>query len=223
MKRIPLDMRSWVKHKQRDGDLEIVKYKSWDDVLVRFANGYEVKVQAGQIRKGSVKNRMLPTVFGVGYMGFGAHKSCCGKGGIHSKMYQDWINMIGRCYNPQSIAVNPSYSNCTVCEEWFNFQIFGDWYVDNYPDDGGDYHLDKDILSKGSRVYSPETCSFASPFDNYQEAHAKNAKLISPSGEVVHIYNVSKFCRDNNLSQSAINDITIGKRTSHKGWLSCDK
>lgn len=218
MRKIPKDMMVGFKHDQRDGVAEIVSYKSYDSVLVRFENGYEALVQAGQVRKGSVKNRMLPTVFGVGYMGKGGYKSCNGKGGEHSKIYQDWINMLGRCYNPEVKEAYPSYQGCTVFDSWFNFQNFSEWYTENYPRDGGVYHLDKDILSSGVKIYSPSTCIFVSPFDNYQKAHAKNAELKSPDGDVVIIYNVSKFCRDNGLSQSAMSAVKLGKRKSHKGW-----
>lgn len=223
MRAIPTDMITGVKHKQRDGVATIVKYYNTNKVVVSFENGYGTSVQAGHLRKGTIKNRLLPTVFGIGFMGVGVHKSCSGKGGIHSKIYQDWINMIGRCYNPERLELYPSYSGCTVCDKWHDFQVFGDWYVDNYPADDGDYHLDKDILSYGAKVYSPETCVFVSPFENYQKAHAKKAKLKSPSGEIIEVYNISKFCRDNNLSQPCINDITIGKKDNYKGWSSADE
>ena len=52
-----------------------------------------------------------------------------------------------------------------VCEEWLNFQNFAEWcygqkFFDAKDDKGRSYHLDKDILVKGNRVYSPNTCSF---------------------------------------------------------------
>ena len=51
----------------------------------------------------------------------------------------------------------PSYIGCLVDEEWHNFQNFAEWFEDNYVEG---WHLDKDILIKGNKIYSPETCCF---------------------------------------------------------------
>lgn len=218
MRKIPKDMTDGSVHIQRDGVATVVRYSNTNEVLVRFDNGYKAKVQAGHLRKGTVKNRMLPTVFGVGFIGGNEYKSCSGLGGVHSKVYQDWINMLSRCYSEDRLSLFPSYDGCTVTKEWFNFQVFAKWYFENYPKDGLDYHLDKDILSKGVKVYSPETCLFIAPFENYQKAHAKETVLTSPDKTNKYIYNISKFCRENNLSQPAINEVTLGRRKSYKGW-----
>ena len=40
-----------------------------------------------------------------------------------------------------------------------NFQNFAEWYEENkYEVHGEKIHLDKDILIKGNKIYSPETC-----------------------------------------------------------------
>lgn len=43
-------------------------------------------------------------------------------------------------------------------------------------------------------------------------------KFISPDGEVVEIYNMKKFCLDNNLARSAMSLVSSGKAPHHKGW-----
>ena len=48
---------------------------------------------------------------------------------------------------------------CTVCEEWLNYSNFKVWYDQNRIK-GMALDLDKDILFKGNKVYSPETCCF---------------------------------------------------------------
>ena len=65
--------------------------------------------------------------------------------------------MLIRCYNKKDLEKNPTYKNTTVCIEWCNFQNFAQWFEKNYIDD---WALDKDILVKGNKVYSPETCCF---------------------------------------------------------------
>jgi hypothetical protein len=48
-----------------------------------------------------------------------------------------------------------------VCEDWLNFQNFASWYDENYYEiDGEKMQLDKDILIKGNKVYSSNTCVF---------------------------------------------------------------
>lgn len=42
--------------------------------------------------------------------------------------------------------------------------------------------------------------------------------FINPSGEEVTIYNLRKFCYDNNLLQSKMWMVYNGKRLQHKGW-----
>lgn len=42
--------------------------------------------------------------------------------------------------------------------------------------------------------------------------------LISPNNEIVPIWNLSKFCRDNNLSRYAMRDVIYEERKQHKGW-----
>ena len=71
--------------------------------------------------------------------------------------YIHWKGMVRRCYDKKSLKTRPTYSDCTVCKEWLRFSVFKGWFDKNYIQG---YALDKDILSKGNRVYSPDTCCF---------------------------------------------------------------
>ena len=70
--------------------------------------------------------------------------------------YVSWANMLKRCYssNKQSMTV---YRDVTCCAEWLLFTNFAKWFKNNYV---SGYHLDKDLLIKGNRMYSPNTCIF---------------------------------------------------------------
>lgn len=74
--------------------------------------------------------------------------------------YIVWSNLLRRCLDDEIKAKLPTYQNCTLCEEWHEYSTFRDWYYDpcNGYKDG--YQLDKDILVKGNKLYSPETCCF---------------------------------------------------------------
>lgn len=77
--------------------------------------------------------------------------------------YSRWCNMLKRCYNESSLRANPTYTDCYVCDEWLVFSNFKAWMEKQ---DWEGKALDKDILTTGSKVYSPETCVFVNPILN---------------------------------------------------------
>jgi len=69
--------------------------------------------------------------------------------------------MFKRCYSEEYLTRKPAYRGCTVCEEWHNFQNFAKWYDENYYEILNEkMQLDKDILYKGNKIYSPNNCIF---------------------------------------------------------------
>ena len=107
--------------------------------------------------RGGVACPYEPKLCGVGYMGEGKYKSRVD--GKKTKVYREWQNMLHRCYGVEKN--NPTYRGCEVCEEWHNFQNFAKWYYENYYEiEGETMCLDKDILFKGNKIYSPQTCIF---------------------------------------------------------------
>ncbi len=199
------------------GMLEVIKYINSRNVLVRFVNTGHVKTaRMDDIKNGEVKDPFYPSVLGVGFLGGGEHKVSIN--GKKTKAYICWKSMLERCYSAKRHKENPTYIGCTVHPDWHNFQTFAAWYYKNHPDDGKKYDLDKDIIVKGNRVYSPETCMFVSHEKNMVEAHAKSYTFRSPNGAVTKVYNLNKFCRDNGLHQVFMSQVHSGKRKSHKGW-----
>lgn len=101
----------------------------------------------------------VPSVYGVGYHGEGEYIPSVK--GEHSQASRMWKGMLNRCYNKKYIDKKQSYIDCSVCEEWHNFQNFAKWHEENYYEiEGQEMHLDKDILVKNNKIYSPETCVF---------------------------------------------------------------
>ena len=141
-------------------DMEVIEYINSTKVKVRFiTTGYERYSEAGSIRCGSVKDRLSPAVYGLGYIGDGRFTS------LNTEAYSVWTSMLERCYSSAYLEQNPTYRNCYVCEEWLNFQVFAEYYEETYPRKAkrGDYHLDKDILINGNKLYSPVNCLWATP------------------------------------------------------------
>ena len=74
-----------------------------------------------------------------------------------------WSNLVSRCYNEKLKLKYPTYQDCTICEEWLIFSNFKAWM--EAQDWQGNY-LDKDLLVKGNKIYSPDTCLFVSRYVN---------------------------------------------------------
>ena len=106
-----------------------------------------------------IKDPYEITIFGKGYFGEGIYKSY--DNGKVSKEYTIWYDMLKRCYNPKCHERYPTYIGCEVCDEWLNFQNFAKWHNENYYEIPGERTaLDKDILVKGNKIYSPNTCIY---------------------------------------------------------------
>lgn len=73
------------------------------------------------------------------------------------KAYKCWNHMLERCYSESLHSKFPTYKDCKPCDDWLLFSKFRDWYDKNYIDG---YYLDKDLLVKGNKIYSPDTCVF---------------------------------------------------------------
>lgn len=137
----------------------IIDYKNSNNMLVLFENGYKTSVSYSNFVKGNVKNPYDKSVCGVGFIGEGEYSNSKDKN--RSPQYSRWNSMLGRCYSDSFLKKKPTYKSCEVCEEWHNFQNFAKWYDDNYYEIFGEkMSLDKDILVKGNKIYSPDTCVF---------------------------------------------------------------
>ena len=75
----------------------------------------------------------------------------------HEQVYICWHAMVVRCNSSKVHNRQPAYIGCYVCEEWHYLSKFKEWFDEHYVDG---FALDKDILVKGNREYSPKTCCF---------------------------------------------------------------
>ncbi len=48
--------------------------------------------------------------------------------------------------------------------------------------------------------------------------HSKRYIVCTPNKEEIKVTNLFKFCKENQISQSAMSAIALGKRQYHKGW-----
>lgn len=142
-------------------EMVIVEYRKYSDIDVYFTE-YDWTAKGATYKNFKKENIKCPyerRYFNVGYLGEGKYKAS--ENGKQTRVYKTWYNMIRRCYDEKSLKRNPTYKDCTVCEEWHNFQNFAEWYDRNYYDiDDETMCLDKDILIKHNKIYSTETCIF---------------------------------------------------------------
>lgn len=148
-----------IRYNKYGSRMELIEYHGADNVIIKFEKGKPVKTTWDHFNKGKVKNVYDKSYLGIGYIGEGIYSSMNGKN--KDIRYSYWSGMLERCYNQNYLTKRPTYKGCSVDEEWHNYQNFAKWYDDNYYEVGNErMHLDKDILHKGNKIYSPETCIF---------------------------------------------------------------
>lgn len=145
---------------KRHGSCQVVKYENTYNVLVKFYNPEcIIKCEFNNLKKGEVKNPLQPSFYNKGYIGIGAYSA------KDKRVYTLWNSLLTRAYSEKYHSVQPTYKDVSVCEEWLNFQNFAKWcyskpFFDMKDEKGKVYQLDKDILIRGNKTYSPNTCCF---------------------------------------------------------------
>lgn len=139
------------------GDVKVLKYRSSEDIDIVFLDtGYQTNVRLGNLTQGTIKDRNIPSVFGVGVIGERPKETSVQR----KKTYSMWKKMIERCYCSERYHKNPTYSECSVSEYFKNFANFYNWCEHQVGFSVGRFALDKDILIKGNKIYSENTCCF---------------------------------------------------------------
>ena len=140
------------------GDFKILKYNGSKDVEIQFLKtGYETIVQLGNIKSGKVKDPYAPSVFSIGIVG---NKYQISEGGILIKEYELWTNMLERCYSDTYKKKYPTYEGCEVSDKFKSYEYFYEWCNKQIGFGNQGWHLDKDLLIKGNKVYSENSCVF---------------------------------------------------------------
>ena len=142
-------------------EMVIVEYRKANNIDVCFPqyDWIAKNTRYGDFKNGEIKCPYEPRVYKIGYLGEGEYK--CRENGKLTRVYNTWVNMLQRCYSEEYHKRQPTYKDCEILEKWYNFQNFAKWYDENYYEvDGETMCLDKDILFKHNKIYSPETCIF---------------------------------------------------------------
>lgn len=159
--------------------ITIIEYIDNRNVIVQFDNGYISKTNWDHFKKGSIRSPYCKSFCGIGYLGEGEF-TC------DNIWYEFWRAMIERV-NIKNDGYHRTYENVSICEEWYNYQVFAKWAKDNYYELGSEkINLDKDILVKGNHIYSPNTCSFVPFIINVLFVKSDRARGKFPIGVYWH-------------------------------------
>ena len=140
------------------GDFKILKYNEKTNVQIQFLKtGYETSARLHNIRKGEVKDPYVSSVFGVGVLGTKYPSTI---NGVNTKQYGLWVNMLQRCYSNTHQKKYPTYIGCEVSDNFKCYEYFYEWCNKQVGFDNEGWHLDKDLLVKGNKIYSENTCVF---------------------------------------------------------------
>lgn len=142
------------------GKCKVIDYNGWDSVVVEFCEPkYITTCRKSALTTGYLNNPFYPSVMGKGYRGVGKYDNS------HKEALSLWNNVLKRVFDSDWHIKRPTYKGTSICEDWLDFQNFAEWcYSQNFfnakDDRGRSYCLDKDILVRGNKHYSSETCCF---------------------------------------------------------------
>lgn len=124
--------------------------------------------------------------------------------------YRAWKHMLERCYSAKFQERNPTYQGCTVSDNWLTFSNFKKWMKKQQWEGN---QLDKDLLIEGNKVYSVDTCVFASPMVNTftTDSGAARGKWL------IGVY----WDKRANKFKSQCSNPFSGKR-EHLGYFNCE-
>lgn len=129
---------------------------------------------------------------------------------IIKSAYRHWCNMLQRCYDDKHREKYIAYSDCSVCDEWLLFSNFLKWFLETENSTIYRYNLDKDILVKNNRVYSPQTCCFVPNEINVLFTKRRLHRGRFPIG-------VRKATKSKNFEASISLQTTEGKKNKYLG------
>lgn len=159
-------------------EMTCIEYNNAFDIIVEFENPYyKTKNNWGNFKNGNIKNPYYPSVYGVGIVG---EYLTVNKNGKRSKEYVTWCGMLERVYR------DDFYKDCSICNEWLIFENFYNWLHSQSNFDkwlnNNKWNVDKDIIVKGNKVYSPDTCCLVPSHVNTLFLKSNKARNDLPIG-----------------------------------------
>lgn len=133
-------------------------------------------------------------------------------------IYTKWQRMLERSFCPKYKAKFPTYESVSVCERWLKFSNFREDYLTMIGNlkQRRNFILDKDLLIKGNKIYSPNTCCLIPANINSFLTKANVRRGCLPVG-VTKRHNGNKFMVT--LSYNGVNRNLGDYGTSEEAFL----
>lgn len=143
--------------------MKIIEYNNTSDIVVEFQDDYKYRTNTiyANFKSGSVRNPYCPSIYGIGITGC-KYPTKTKTNDRPTKEYSIWRSILERSFVEKIKEKQPTYKDVSCCSEWINFENFYEW-LHSQPNfnkwyEGNRWAVDKDILHKGNKVYSPENC-----------------------------------------------------------------
>lgn len=161
---------------------------------------------------------MTGTVFGVGIndADYQVSKYQGGKVLWRCPFYVKWKDMLKRCYRDSYKEMNPTYTECSVCDDWIYFSKFKSWMIEQ---DWEGKQLDKDLLLRGNKVYSPDTCVFIDNKVNTFLIERNASRGDWPIGVSASGKRFSAYCRVLGKNGNEYLGKFDSPEEAHRAWL----
>lgn len=182
--------------------MRIVEYNNARDIIVEFQDKYKTKIKAeyGNYKKGSIKNPYYPSVYEVGIIGT-KYQNCHLN---NTKEYKTWCSILQRSFNEQYKKRCSVYQDVICCDEWLLFDNFYEWLHKQENFDkwicGDKWDIDKDILVKGNKIYSPNLCTLVLHSVNSLFTKSDKARGNLPIGVSKHYKKYQVSCQNTLLN-----------------------
>ena len=207
------------------------KYGDWYTVIsytpnnrrrnIRFDSGYERCVLVSQLNHGMIRDVNTPTYYNIGCAGM--ENEC------EHFLFNRWINMLGRCYNPKHSGYN-SYGakSIMVSDELLNFKNYVE-IVEQLPNynylaaDPGSWDIDKDYKSNKEKIYSKDTICIMKKNKNIElENHDKKIKVQQFQKDNILIDTFESICdaeKATGINKRNISKVINGYANTAGGYI----
>lgn len=132
--------------------------------------------------------------------------------------YVKWRDMLYRCINKDLKIKFPTYADCAVYADWKYFSNFKAWMEQQ---DWEGKQLDKDLLVRNNKFYSPDTCIFISSKVNLFIVEKRSDNRVWPIGVSWHKRDRKFRARCQSVATGRA--VTIGyfktPEEAHTAWL----
>lgn len=168
---------------------------------------YTKTVQFHHLKDGKARDPYAPSKFGKAYLGV--------PGKYDLEDYKRWENLLQRVYDPINY---PTYTDVTVCERWHCFEFFLTdlRQMDNYGKPN--MHLDKDLLHKECRLYSPENCQLIHINENSSHGAFTGLWVAERNGSIIKTKFSSEMGQLIGITAAGVRQAESRKRVTINGW-----